>query len=880
MISALLPLLLICAAAHGVFMYAMPNPDAAYPPPYGHDESCTTSAAANDRLPPRRDIRGTGRILDITHRVHKDLPSWDSEDGLGRYVWLAKSMKNGSLANNSEMKLGAHTGTHVDAPGHVYDHYFDSGFDVDTLDLEVLNGPALLVDVPRDKNITAEVMESLNIPKGVKRVLFRTLNTDRGLMYKTAFDTSYVGFMKDGAQWLVDNTDIKLVGIDYLSVAAYDDLIPSHLVLLKSKEIILVEGLKLDKVPVGLYNLHCLPLRLVGSEGSPIRCILIKWHSDFSIIVEATPPGIAKNPSHARCLIKKYKHCYNLEHVCPKYCPDSCSVECVSCKPICGGVSTIPTPDSESPSPPEGSPGIGSDDSKGDDNGKGGGKGDDDNGEGNGKGGGEGDDNNNGKGHRKGGGKGDDDNGKGHGKGGGDDRNETPPTQTPVPPQSPPAPVPDSPLNSPPSIPVTPPPSSPTPTPVPPQSPPAPVPDSPPNSPPSIPVTPPLSPPTPTPAPPQSPPTPISDSPPFSPPSIPVTPPPSPSTPTPVPPQSPPALMSDSPPNSPPSIPITPPQTPPPSTPTNSPPTPSTPTPPSPVTRPPPADVPTPPTDLSEAAGGRRKRCRNRNYPHCYGVQHVCPAYCPRTCEIDCVTCRPVCQCDMPGAVCQDPRFIGGDGITFYFHGKKGRDFCLVNQPNLHINAHFIGRRNENMKRDFTWVQSIGILFGPHRLLVGTQKTAIWNDAVDRLSLAFDGEPIALPTAEGFKWKATNLPSANISANVVPITKHESKVHNYRITDDDCFAHLELGFKFFSLSENVNGVLGQTYGKNYVSRVEMGVPMPVLGGKREFAVSNLFAADCEVSQFQSGEMQLGSVLELPAINCSSGVDGKGVVCKR
>ncbi|KAM3258157.1 hypothetical protein ACQJBY_050102 [Aegilops geniculata] len=119
-------------------------------------------------------------------------------------------------------------------------------------------------------------MESLHIPKGVQRVLFRTLNTDRNLMWKKEFDTSYVGFMKDGAQWLVDNTDIKLVGIDYLSVAAFDDLIPSHLVFLENRDVILVEGLKLENVKPGIYSLHCLPLRLRGAEGSPIRCILIK----------------------------------------------------------------------------------------------------------------------------------------------------------------------------------------------------------------------------------------------------------------------------------------------------------------------------------------------------------------------------------------------------------------------------------------------------------------------------------------------------------------------------------------------------------------------------------------------------------------------------
>ncbi|KAJ9159499.1 hypothetical protein P3X46_025005 [Hevea brasiliensis] len=248
----------------------------AYPTIPGTTDTSVSASHNDDLNPIRREVYGDGRIFDITHRYTTDMPSWGRENGLGQFLWLPASMKNGSLANNSEMKLPTHTGTHVDAPGHVYDHYFDAGFDVDTLDLEVLNGPGLLVDVPRNSNITAEVMKSLNIPKGVRRALFRTLNTDRKLMFKNQFDTSYVGFTKDGAQWLVENTDIKMVGIDYLSVAAWTDLIPSHLVFLKGREIILVEALKLDNVQPGIYSVHCLPLRLLGAEGSPIRCILIK----------------------------------------------------------------------------------------------------------------------------------------------------------------------------------------------------------------------------------------------------------------------------------------------------------------------------------------------------------------------------------------------------------------------------------------------------------------------------------------------------------------------------------------------------------------------------------------------------------------------------
>ncbi|KAK8706610.1 hypothetical protein V6N13_050166 [Hibiscus sabdariffa] len=203
---------------------------------------CTVSPADNELVPVRREVYGGGRIFDISHRYTVDMPLFWSPNGLG----------------------------------HMIDRYFDAGFDVDTLDLEVLNGPALLVDVPRDSNITAQVMESLKIPKGVRRVLFRTLNTDRRLMYKSEYDTSYVGFTTDGARWLVKNTDIKLVGLDFLSVASDDHLLSAHLEFFESREIILVEGLKLEDVPVGMYNVHCLPLRLVGAEGSPIRCILIK----------------------------------------------------------------------------------------------------------------------------------------------------------------------------------------------------------------------------------------------------------------------------------------------------------------------------------------------------------------------------------------------------------------------------------------------------------------------------------------------------------------------------------------------------------------------------------------------------------------------------
>ncbi|KAF8039571.1 hypothetical protein BT93_B1938 [Corymbia citriodora subsp. variegata] len=311
--------------------------------------------------------------------------------------------------------------------------------------------------------------------------------------------------------------------------------------------------------------------------------------------------------------------------------------------------------------------------------------------------------------------------------------------------------------------------------------------------------------------------------------------------------------------------------------------------------------TPPPPPPSGEVSGQKRARCKNKTYPLSYGVEFTCPASCPTQCEVDCVTCSPVCSYDKPGAVCQDPRFVGGDGITFYFHGKKDRDFCLVSDSNIHINAQFIGRRNQDMERDFTWVQSLGILFDVHRLFIGAKKTLTWDESVDRLSVAFDGQSIYLPEAGGAKRRSESSPDVSImrlcdanaveieaqgnfkiKAIVVPITKKDSLIHNYGITQEDCYAHLDLSFKFYSLHGDVSGVLGQTYAKNYVSRAKMGVAMPVLGGEREFASSGLFATDCAATRF-IGSLSLSNLtdnLEHGDLSCNGGGDGRGVVCKR
>ncbi|VAH86127.1 unnamed protein product [Triticum turgidum subsp. durum] len=213
----------------------------------------------------------------------------------------------------------------------------------------------------------------------------------------------------------------------------------------------------------------------------------------------------------------------------------------------------------------------------------------------------------------------------------------------------------------------------------------------------------------------------------------------------------------------------------------------------------------------------------------------TCDKRCPNECVVLCPGCKTYCICDFyPGVSCGDPRFTGADGNNFYFHGKKDQDFCVVSDTDLHINAHFIGKRNPTMSRDFTWIQALGIRFADHRLYMGAQKTVKWDSNVDHLELAFDDMPIEIPTAIDAQWQST--------------TK-DSRIHNYGVTEDDSLAHFDIGFKFHSLTNNVHGVLGQTYRTDYVNKLSVSANMPIMGGTSSYVTSDIFSTDCKVTRF-------------------------------
>ncbi|KAJ0963779.1 hypothetical protein J5N97_028901 [Dioscorea zingiberensis] len=289
--------------------------------------------------------------------------------------------------------------------------------------------------------------------------------------------------------------------------------------------------------------------------------------------------------------------------------------------------------------------------------------------------------------------------------------------------------------------------------------------------------------------------------------------------------------------------------------------------------------------DPDEKTGQERFFCLARGKCRYNTIQ--CPAECPQRkprrarlnkgCFADCSSrCETTCKyrkpnCNGYGSVCYDPRFVGGDGVMFYFHGIKGADFALVSDANLQINAHLIGTRPQGRARDFTWVQALAVLFDSNTtLLIAANRVSLWDDRVDALSLRWNGRDIPIPTdAEWTDYdgerevvverteevnsvKVVVAGLVEMDVRVTPIGEEENRTHGYRLAAGDAFAHLEMQFRFRGLTEEVDGILGQTYRPDYVSPVKKGVAMPMMGGEERFRLPSLFSTRCTACRFRYG----------------------------
>lgn len=182
-----------------------------------------------------------------------------------------KDMRRGDPLTLSAFSLGAHSGTHVDAPM----HFVADGAPVDRIALDALVGPARVVQIPDSVQAIDAAELARHQWRGAERVLFRTRSTERRWMSSAEFHRDFAYIAPDAAQLLAD-AGVKLVGIDYISAEQFGAPAPlTHRVLL-GKGIPIVEGLDLTDVPAGDYDLIVLPMKVRGHEGAPARAIVRK----------------------------------------------------------------------------------------------------------------------------------------------------------------------------------------------------------------------------------------------------------------------------------------------------------------------------------------------------------------------------------------------------------------------------------------------------------------------------------------------------------------------------------------------------------------------------------------------------------------------------
>ncbi len=196
------------------------------------------------------------KIYDITRDLSEDAVLYPG-DIRPRF----REIDNGQY-RVTEMTLGSHTGTHIDAPS----HYLEGGRTVDQIPPGVLMGPARVLDC----SDAGEVIGPDHLAgrlAGASTLLLKTWFSER-----QEFDPGYPALSVEAADLIAD-AGVTCLGTDAPSIEAYHGDGAVHRRLLGSGMVIL-ELLDLSAVPEGNYFMVALPMRLKGADGSPVRAIL------------------------------------------------------------------------------------------------------------------------------------------------------------------------------------------------------------------------------------------------------------------------------------------------------------------------------------------------------------------------------------------------------------------------------------------------------------------------------------------------------------------------------------------------------------------------------------------------------------------------------
>lgn len=207
-------------------------------------------------------------FMDVTYPVDGQLLIYPGDPVYKKESFL--SIKKGDLCNVGCISMGCHTGTHMDAPL----HFVDDAMSIDEVDLELVNGCVRVIayegPLADTRDINRKFLESCLIMPG-ERVIFKTDNSRRFAGVHLLED--YTAIELEAARYLAE-LGVKCIGIDYLTVEPVDSREGAVHKALLGAGMPLIETLDLRQVVPGIYRMHCLPLKLTGMDGSPVRAVL------------------------------------------------------------------------------------------------------------------------------------------------------------------------------------------------------------------------------------------------------------------------------------------------------------------------------------------------------------------------------------------------------------------------------------------------------------------------------------------------------------------------------------------------------------------------------------------------------------------------------
>ncbi|MDP4171899.1 MAG: arylformamidase [Bacillota bacterium] len=202
------------------------------------------------------------KIVDISRKLERGIPTWPGDTPFT--FEISWPMEESGSVNVGRLVMSTHTGTHIDAPY----HFDNEGKKIYDLDLELYIGPARVVDMQEKEYICAADLKEMNLD-GMKRMLFRTNSWENA----SRFPKKITYLHPDLGPFLAEK-GILLIGVDVPSVDPLDSKeLPAHHSL-NRHGIHILEGIDLEGVQTGDYELIALPLPLAEADGSPVRAVL------------------------------------------------------------------------------------------------------------------------------------------------------------------------------------------------------------------------------------------------------------------------------------------------------------------------------------------------------------------------------------------------------------------------------------------------------------------------------------------------------------------------------------------------------------------------------------------------------------------------------